>query len=188
MKKALMAMTVILMLGLYSTLALGSTTFNLSFDSAGKHKIESNDATDTKAAASLEAEYTVTDGPSEYGVGIGYQSPREIEELAGEFSFIPVYLTGKYSFQTDSANVNPYIVGRLGYNFFSGDSDYEGTNDLGNGFYCALGFGVTLTQAGDGKSSIAALYEVNNGTLDASGSEQTVKYSKAKLVYSYKFD
>ncbi len=188
MKKLFVAMLVILMMGLYSTLALANVTLNASFDSAGKHKVEDNTAADTKDSASFEAEYTVTDGPSEYGVGIGYQCPREIKDLDGKFKFIPLYLTGKYYFETEQGNVAPFIVGRVGYNFFSGDDDYKAGNDLGNGFYCALGFGVALAKVGDGHSSIAALYEINNGTLKVSGSDQDVKYAAAKLVYSYKFN
>ncbi len=91
----------------YITLKVGS-------DMSGKH-IEDyssggKDTNKVDSALSVAAEYvSPLNDYLELGAGVSYQFPREIEEIEGNFNFIPVYLLVKL--RTSTKEISPYFLG-----------------------------------------------------------------------------
>lgn len=115
-----------------------------------------------------------------WGFGGEYQIPRSQEDFQGNFSFIPIYCFLNITFQSDARKneMVPFLIGKIGYNFFTGDDDYKGTGDyaitLRGGIYYGGGFGIML-----GKSfSIESIYSVNNGKGEFLDETIDIRYSK----------
>lgn len=120
----------------------------------------------------------------EFGIGLKYQIPIEFKYLEGEFNFAPIYFFTKGSFLTGE-NINPYIIGQFGYNFFAGDSEYYGRGELTGKYYYGLGLGLILL----GRINFGLLYSVNTGSNDSvymiDNLEADIKYSKIGLLFGF---
>jgi len=105
----------------------------------------------------------------EFGIGIEYQIVRRQVRFAGNFNFAPIYAVVRIPF--DLGLFTPFLIGRVGYNFFFGDIEYTGTYGvLSGGLYYAVGGGIDFINFTlfDKPCSIfiEATYSSNSGSLD----------------------
>lgn len=99
------------------------------------------------------------------GGGITYQAPRKQTDYDGNFNFIPIYFLMRLRTMPVRQNEYKYFVMHLGFNIFSGDSDYKGAGgELENGAYWAIGGGMVFN-----KLQFELLYNVNTGGVRQSG-------------------
>jgi len=122
--------------------------------------------TNTNSGATLSGEFVEY---LNYWVGLGggitYQAPRRQIDYAGYFNFVPIYFLIRLRSMPVDDNVYRYFVMHLGFNIFSGDSDYKGPGgSLSNGGYWAFGGGVVVH-----KIQVELLYTVNTGSISQSG-------------------
>lgn len=167
---------------------------NGGLDFSGTHEISGygiSQEDDTEIGLSVGFEYLDTlSGDIQWGVGGELGSPREMKDYSGAFMFIPIY--GLLNIPLSTNGVQPYLTGRLGYNFFAGDDDYEGYFSLEGGLYYALGIGIKPTD----NIRLQLLYSVNNGSGDGIVSipgygfayvDGDVEYSKLSLIVGCSF-
>jgi hypothetical protein len=130
----------------------------ISLDVNGKQSFSSeifSHDSDVKTGASLYGEIlsSVKAGPGDllYGLGLEYQIPRELKDLnydshKRQFSYLPIYLTGKYVFLPIS--ISPEVILQAGYNLPVVNDNYDGStvNNLkvSGGFYWGMGAGVDI--------------------------------------------
>ncbi|MGX6592740.1 OmpW family outer membrane protein [Cetobacterium ceti] len=155
----------------------------------------------------IEGTQNITDS-LEFGVGIAYQSHSNNKDLTvtsnndtlktkmGKYDSIPVYLTGKYNFDVESA-WKPYFKVNLGYSFNVNEdkskiNEKDGTTNLktkvDNGLYTGIGAGIEYDNY-----LIDILYQTNfaKGTLSNDGdkaAKEKVDYSRVTLSVGYKLD
>lgn len=160
----------------------------------GKHKINvkgplaeeysnTEDIVENSLTTSLQTGIFITKN-IEFGIGLKYQISLEFKDSEGEFNFAPIYFFTKGSFLTGE-NINPYIIGQFGYNFFGGDRDYYGKGKLTGKYYYGLGVGLILL----GRLNFGLLYSVNTGSNDSvymiDNLEADIEYSKIGLVFGF---
>ncbi len=122
-----------------------------------------------------------------FGGGITIQGSRGLADVTGNFSFTPIYALAKWRTASDRRNHYKYLIGQLGYNFFSGDRDYRGDNgSLDGGLYFGAGAGVTLNRV-----QFELLYTEDRGKVRASGFDFVesgdIRYSKLGLTVGFLF-
>lgn len=168
-------------------MAYNSLTVGL--DCRGKWQDTYNGTTigdaDTSLGLSIGYEYTSGyDYPLALGFGVAYQTTG-FKDKDGKVDFVPLYLTVKSISQFDASYL--YLVGKTGYNWQYGDSDYTGKGiekaTLGGGLYYAMGFGIATTS-----SNLEFLYSVNNGTYQANGITADIKYSRISMIWCINLD
>lgn len=163
--KRVLVMVMALMLICSASIFAAEGYFNvkLGVDFAGNYDVEvesySDDA-DLDTGITLVGEYfTPYSEVVDLGFGLAYQMERGYDDEGwsedAEFSFIPLYGAVKYKLEST------YLLGHLGYNFFSPNDDYKGDLDTFGGFYYGLGAGMNLTD----NVFAEVLYSVNNGGL-----------------------
>ena len=154
------------------------------FDTSGDYKLSYEGNSDTYSSESgivvgYDAVISDQDG-LKFGVGGEFMVARGIEEFSeGTGSFHSVYGFGKYAL-----NEKIYGIGRVGYNFHTGDDDYTDTGDPGvdmeltGGLMYAYGGGFSMTP----KVSFESIFATHEGgfTLSMSGYDD-MKY---KLSYT----
>ncbi|SKA07059.1 Outer membrane protein beta-barrel domain-containing protein [Cetobacterium ceti] len=155
----------------------------------------------------IEGTKDVTDN-LEMGLGIAYQNNNEFKKYSymieqesesttfGKYNSVPVYLTGKYNFNTDS-NWKPYIKANLGYSFNIQEKDvknyYENGRDsyklkVKNGVYAGIGTGVEYDNF-----LVDLTYSVNYAKATIHGDNaktksQRLDYGRIVLSVGYKLD
>ncbi len=76
-----------------------------------------------------------------YGAGLEFQIPRGINDTDADkkatFSFLPIYLAGKYQFP--DIQYKPEIGLEFGYNLFMGSSQFKNDKELNGGLYFGIG-------------------------------------------------
>jgi hypothetical protein len=120
------------------------------------------------------------EGVLKLGVGGEFMIGRGVEEYAeGKGAFHSIYGFGKYSL-----NEKAYGLGRIGYNFHTGDDDYKdygvGINtELTGGLMYAIGGGFSITP----KMALEGLFASHSGgiTLSANGEEAKVKVTYTRI-------
>lgn len=83
------------------------------------------------------------------GGGVQFLFYRGIDDSAwkdASFGFVPIY--GLAAYGVDLGVVNPYAITRLGYNFHTGNSEYEGSDDLTGGTIFTIGAGASFKVPG----------------------------------------
>ena len=132
------------------------------------------------------------------GVGVEYQVPRSMinpypgVSNPGTFQFLPIYGIVKVPLDFPLP-VRPYFVGRAGYNFVWGDSNFipPGGSLSTGGFYYALGGGIEFP-IGNWSVFAEATYTGDNCTLSVNSPPFTsgnsfYSYLNASLGVSYSF-
>ncbi|WP_427171915.1 PorT family protein [Fusobacterium nucleatum] len=149
----------------------------------------------------------------EVGLGIGYVSrgKRDYKEDFPDSGYyyegkmpainsIPLYLTGKYKFDTNS-NVKPYIKADLGYSFnrmknsfdvmVPGDGDTYPYNRVKakNGLYTAIGLGVEYNNITADLSYVFTAAKVKTSGVVDEDENRTLKANNSaiRLTVGYKF-
>jgi hypothetical protein len=118
----------------------------------------------------------------ELGVGIEYQAPHEMADRPNEeFNFLPVYGFAKLYARARGSRL--FFSGRVGYNFYEGNSDYEDAADLDGGLCYSGGLGVIAS----GGWELEVSYAVNKGTRDDAVTETEVEYSRVSICLSIVF-
>jgi len=153
--------------------------FKLGVDFNGKHETSNSNlfiqgsgnssldgTSDTSSGMSFGGEYvTYVTKRVGLGGGITFQSARGLSDVSGNFSFTPLYGLIKLRTDTGRNNSYEYLIGQLGYNFFSGDQDYRGMGGvLDGGLYFGVGAGVAINRV-----QIELLYTEDRGTARDSG-------------------
>jgi hypothetical protein len=127
-----------------------------------------SDDTDTKMGFGLGAEAMVgvwKELKVGGGVQYGFSRGLDVSGSSAEFSFIPVYGIVAYGFKLPM--VNPYVIGRVGYNLFMGNDDFKNSADLKGGIYLTLGGGASFNIPGlPLKPFVELNYAIDNGQLD----------------------
>ena len=161
-----------------------SGQLRVGFDTSGEFKMAyegDSETYDSESGIVIGYDHIIQDqGELKFGVGGEFMIGRGIEEFAeGKGSFHSVYGFGKYSL-----NEKAYGLGRIGYNFHTGDDDYTeppapGVNvELTGGMMYAFGGGFSMTP----KISLEALFASHSGgfTLSASNYDD----EKFKITYT----
>ena len=144
------------------------------FDVSGEFKMAAEGESNTYDAVIQDQ------GELKFGVGAEFMLGRGIEDFAeGKGSFHSVYGFGKYSL-----NEKVYGLGRVGYNFHTGDDDYKDSGasgvdvTLGGGMMYAFGGGFSMTP----KMSFEGVFASHSGTFTLSASSyEDFKY---KVTYT----
>jgi hypothetical protein len=171
--------------------------FGAEYDINGKHRIDaegtflgeyinSSTETDIENAISPWVQFGMPLSENiEMGIGGKYQFPRKQKDFEGNFSFIPIY----FFIRAKSLNknqVNPYIIGQLGYNLFLGDNEYKGMAILTGNYCFAFGLGLFF---GD-HVNLGISYSVNSGTYDLNylnnNLKADIKYSQINFLLGLK--
>ena len=136
--------------------------------------------------------YKVLDDNFDVGLGLAYQFHADRDSknsVSGiEYDSIPVYLTAKYNFMTNS-NITPYLKANLGYsfNFNSSDGEAFGSSygsSVDDGLYWALGAGMEYDNF-----TVDLMYAVNEADSSMSGSsDKDNDYDRVVLSVGYLFD
>jgi hypothetical protein len=124
----------------------------------------------------------------ELGAGAEYQFSRAQKTISGDFNFIPIYAALRIP--AGFKSVNPYLIGRIGYNFILGDL-YMGTEpgykDPKGGLYYSFGGGTILFSFWFLQSNnyvfAEVIYSVNRGNGTFQGSQMDVDYSKLEIIF-----
>jgi len=185
--------------------------FKLGLDFPGTHEVSNGNLyVDGFGNTSLNGSQNVNSGMNfglEYisyindnlgfGGGLDMQSFRSIPDVSGNFSFFPLYGLVKLRTTPDSMNIYEYLIGQLGYNFFSGDFDYRGRNgSLDGGLYLGLGAGVTInniqiellyTQDRGKASDFGYLYDDQADQFNYFSESGDIEYSKLGLSIGFLF-
>lgn len=153
--------------------------FNLGVDFDGKHETTNGRLSVAGSAdSSINGTQNVNSGLTfggEYvsyvsnnvglGGGMTIQSDRGLQDVTGNFSFVPLYGLVKVRTEPGRMNFYKYLVGQLGYNFFDGDIAYRGRNGtLDGGLYFGIGAGVVIN-----RTQIELLYTEDRGRAKDSG-------------------
>ncbi len=151
-------------------------------DLNGEHKISGEGVSETEEVEtgfSFGVEnFWEVDSMISFGLGTEYQIGRSQVDFDGDFRFESIYGVIKLNINSKKSKGTPtYILGRFGYNFFYGDSDYTGGIfgfDLGNGFCFGVGGGLSFNE----KVNIEAIYSINNGVAEIENLDFDIKYSR----------
>jgi len=145
-------------------------------DVLGKHKISGlglSGTEDVKVGMSLGLVLYLMDGNGTLRAGVGgdLQISREQQDFSGDFNFNSLFFTFMAHPSIYNDNVQPFVVGKLGYNFFGGDSEYKG-----NGYYEAnlsggILYGIGVGFVAERIFQVDVMYSVNNGNAELLGSD-----------------
>jgi hypothetical protein len=137
--------------------------------------------------------YKMLDDNFDVGLGLAYQFHADRDSKNGvdgvEYDSVPLYLTAKYNFMTDS-NIKPYLKANLGYsfNFNSSDADVAGTSystSVDDGLYWAAGAGMEYDNF-----TVDLMYAVNKAksSEDSYSYKHDNDYDRVVLSVGYIFD
>lgn len=138
----------------------------------------------------------------ELGLGLSYQDHSEPKDKTYSgigkvsmpgYSSVPLYLTGKYNFPTETA-IKPFIKADLGYSFNDIDGDcvlmIDGEKPenipgkVEDGVYFGIGAGVEYNNF-----VTELIYKVNKADIkDNEGYKTNYDYSRVTLSFGYKFN
>jgi hypothetical protein len=155
----------------------------VGLDAPGTHRVEngSSVSTDVDGGAFLSGEIYASINPRvELGAGIELPTARSLENLNGEFMFIPIY--GVARLYPVVGSVAVYATGRIGVNLFLGDDDYKGSGELESGGHLGVGAGIEFNRI-----QIEALLAVNTGRREVGSTWVDVAYSKLGVSLGYRF-
>lgn len=180
------------------TLTLATNKLMFNYDMKGSYQSAegfwqgNNDDTtfDTDSGYVIGYEYTNNNQRAELGFGIESQLERNLTnyEDAG-FEFTTLYGV-MYFHIVNKKDFAPFLVGRIGYNWYTGNDTYKNTvygldAELNDGLYGAIGFGFNAE-----RSLATFLYSINCGSLSSSSDfdfNRYIVYSKFSIVFGFKF-
>jgi hypothetical protein len=118
------------------------------------------------------------------GVGGNFEFARGFANYAGTFGFDPLYAVARVVFPLRW--LSPYIIGRVGYNSFNGDSNFAPPDvTLGGGFCYSIGAGLDVTLLRSKRSRMWAFiegnYAGNVGQYNIAGFPGFVTYNRFQL-------
>jgi hypothetical protein len=104
------------------------------------------------------------------GVGLQYLINRgyDVSGSDATFGFVPIYGLVTYDFNLRA--IDPYLIGRIGYNFHKGNDDYtnNGDADLKGGMAFVLGGGASFKIPSTPVHAFVELdYAYNGGQFDS---------------------
>jgi len=113
------------------------------------------------------------------GAGVEYQFLRDVTYQGadlGNLQFVPIYGMVRVPFPL--GHVEPYIVGRIGYGIYSGDSTFteSGLITINNGLYFGLGGGVDYRFGGISVFA-EATYALDDGSRTLAGVTENDSYT-----------
>ena len=186
--------------------------FKVGVDFEGKHETSgSNYFLAGSGNTSIDGTQDVSSGMSfstEYvsyvsnnlglGGGLTLQTNRALPGDGGNFSFLPIYGLIKLRTTPGRNGLYEYLIGQLGYNFFSGDQDYTGKGGtLDGGLYFGLGAGVSInrmiqiellyTEDRGGASDSGYIYDTVSNQYDYFSESGNIKYSKLGISVGFLF-
>ena len=137
---------------------------NLFIEGSGNQSLDGTQ--NVNSGVSISGEYINYDSKNlGYGGGLTIQSARGLADVTGNFAFTPIYALIKLRTAPTRRNHYKYLIGQVGYNFFSGDRDYRGSDgSLDGGLYFGVGAGVALNRV-----ALELLYTEDRGKVRASG-------------------
>ncbi|BBA50810.1 hypothetical protein FV113G1_11590 [Fusobacterium varium] len=126
----------------------------------------------------------------ELGFGLAYQNnsslkkytTKEYTSKMGKYDSIPLYLVGKYKFDSFDNGIIPYLKANLGYSFNFNEKDGKGTVgkekvkykvDVNNGLYLGFGAGMEYNNF-----IVDLMYQVNGGKAYVKEKETGIKSGK----------
>ncbi|WP_163468955.1 outer membrane beta-barrel protein [Fusobacterium sp. IOR10] len=138
--------------------------------------------------------YKMLNDNVDVGLGLAYQFHADRDSKNGvdgvEYDSVPLYLTAKYNFITDS-NIKPYLKANLGYSFNFNASDAKSSSigstgtSVDDGLYWAAGAGMEYNNF-----TVDLMYAVNKA--ESSADSYSVKsdndYDRVVLSVGYLFD
>ena len=173
-------------ISIFSLLSINCLLFGQlrgGFDVGGEFKVAyegESETFDSESGIVIGYDHIIQDqGELKFGVGGEFMLARGIEEYAeGKGSFHSVYGFGKYSL-----NEKAYGLGRVGYNFHTGDDDYKGDATLEGGMMYAFGGGFSLTPT----VSFEGLFASHSGkaVLDDATIKMTYTRTSLGLVFIF---
>ncbi|WP_297487804.1 OmpW family outer membrane protein [uncultured Cetobacterium sp.] len=147
----------------------------------------------------VEGTQNITDN-LEVGLGLAYQNHsknktyngNDFTAKMGKYDSIPLYVTGKYNFDTEST-LKPYLKANLGYSFNINESksDIDKTSvktSVKNGLYTGIGAGIEYNNY-----LVDLMYQINFAKASLSNGDETsgkskLDYSRVTLSVGYKFN
>ncbi|HVP18279.1 MAG TPA: outer membrane beta-barrel protein [Spirochaetia bacterium] len=198
MRKICLTAAVVLMLGcLVSVSAFADSGFSLrarvTGQFAGNQSFAGPAATinasvNSGFAIGLEGLYKIIPN-LQIGAGLEYQITRQATYNGvsqGNFQFLPVYGMVRVPFAFGP--IEPYIVGRIGYGIYSGDSTYtvSGLFATNAGLYFGAGAGIDYS-LGAFSVFAEATYGLNDGSLSASGVTVNTAYTRLDVSAGVSF-
>lgn len=177
----------VLMFGLNNAFAGGAVKLGIDFE--GDHDVSYDGSTasfDAKSGVSFSGELLAPMNPYvDFGGGITFQFPRELDGWEDEFNFIPIY--GLIRVKSPSGDIAPYFTGQIGYNFLLANSAYKTwygvEGDVDGGLYYGLGGGIIIHD----RFVVELLYTVNNGEITFPDATFDVEYTKFTLNLGFNF-
>lgn len=151
-----------------------------SFQFTGEQNISVSGFTgkvDVKAAAAMGIEFDLINVMDylRIGPGLMYYFPRTVRNTEASFNFVPIYGFIKYG--SDRLNrVSFYFMGALGYNIFSGNSEYSGDFKMDGDIYYGFGAGLIFSDRLD----VRGFYNRNQGNI-----ELPEPFGSTKIIYSF---
>lgn len=172
-----------------------------------KYKVDSIKVSNGKTKGfgyelAVEGTQNITDN-LEVGLGLAYQSHsknktyngNDFTAKMGKYDSIPLYVTGKYNFDTESA-LKPYLKANLGYSLNINESKTKFTDNTGtdsiktkvkNGLYTGIGAGIEYNNY-----LVDLMYQRNFAKASFSETDSNFKskldYSRVTLSVGYKFN
>ena len=171
-----------------------SVLLKLGYDFSGTHKasiVGVADKQDVKSGICGSAELLSNDYKQshQFGLGLEFQLPRELENLTGKFKFVSIYGTIKLIASHDELkNDYPFISARVGYGLLSGDSEYKGTGPYSVKLKGGLTYGVGLGMIIDRAFLIELAYVQNNSAAEYNNHDIDIKYSRILLSLGFNFE
>lgn len=130
------------------------------------------------------------------GLGVAYQRHMDRKSTnnvsGGEFSSVPVYVTGRYDINYWDWAATPYIKANVGYSFNFDSKDVDGTGfsygtKVDDGLYWAAGVGVQYEDF-----NVDILYGANYAKTKVNGENGSDKfdndYERVTLSVGYRFN
>lgn len=117
---------------------------------------------DVRPAAAMGIEFDLINVMNylRVGPGVMYYFPRTVRNTEASFNFVPIYGFIKYG--SDRFNrVSFYFMGALGYNIFSGNSEYSGDFKMDGDIYYGVGAGLIFNDRLD----VRGFYNRNQGDI-----------------------
>jgi hypothetical protein len=114
------------------------------------------------------------------GGGIEGQLPRSADGESGTFFFIPLYAVGRVQLPIP---LHPYATGKIGYNFFLGNAEYELGGMTKGGLHYGFGAGIVVFKF----LVVEGSYSICNGVQERVGGDADTTYKAFSLKAGVKF-
>ena len=170
---------------------LEKETFNeiilqIGYDFYAKYSSNKIDTSNPKGATFMAQYYRYINNVFAIGCGANIQTSREVDNLPGNFYFLPMYISFKLRSQPTEPYKYGYLLAKFGYNLFYCDSKYlDIIREKEGGLYYGAGVGIVYNSF-----VVELFYSINNadGKYIVDNSKIDVDYSKYCISVGYAFD